>query len=127
MENSTEQACSRVAATDKLLREALAMVDQDILHPIRVSLKEKESLPEFLCLPSGSLIPPCFCFCSARLGALLTCPVRRRRRSRREWPPPLRRPPCRDNFVLWRPLPRRPLRRGREPRFLLGRQSPGPP
>jgi hypothetical protein len=32
--NSVEQACSRVTATDRLLREAIAMVGRDILHLI---------------------------------------------------------------------------------------------
>jgi hypothetical protein len=31
-----------------LLREAMAIADRDILHPIHVSLKEKEGLPVFL-------------------------------------------------------------------------------
>jgi hypothetical protein len=50
---------------DRMLREALAMAGRDILHAIRVSLEEKDSLLEFLCLPSCSLIPPCFYFCIA--------------------------------------------------------------
>jgi hypothetical protein len=33
---------------DRLLWEVLALVLQDILYPIRVSLKEKTSLPAFL-------------------------------------------------------------------------------
>jgi hypothetical protein len=32
VEGSAELACSRVAATDRLLQEAMAMVGQDILH-----------------------------------------------------------------------------------------------
>jgi hypothetical protein len=43
-----EHAFSQVTAMDRLLRGVLAMVDQDIMHPIRVSLKKKNSLPEFL-------------------------------------------------------------------------------
>jgi hypothetical protein len=45
-----EDACSKVAATDKLLREAMAMDGRDTLHPIWVSLEKKNSLPEFLWL-----------------------------------------------------------------------------
>jgi hypothetical protein len=56
-------ACSYVAVTKRLLQDALAMAGQDILHPIRVSLKKKESLLECLWLLSDSLITPCFCFC----------------------------------------------------------------
>jgi hypothetical protein len=74
-----EQACSRVEASDKPLREAKAMVGRDILHPIWVSLKKKESLPEFLWLLLGSLIPPCFYYYSAWPRALLTCLESRRR------------------------------------------------
>jgi hypothetical protein len=37
VENSVEQACSRVVAVDKLLWEAMVMVDWDILHLIWVS------------------------------------------------------------------------------------------
>jgi hypothetical protein len=37
VEGITEQACSRVMALDKLLQEVMAMVGQDILHPIWVS------------------------------------------------------------------------------------------
>jgi hypothetical protein len=62
---------------DRLLREAMAMVGRDILLPIRVRLKKKEILPEFLWLPPGSLIPPCFC--SAWHGARLTCSCHKRR------------------------------------------------
>jgi hypothetical protein len=46
VEDSVEQACSQVVAMKRLLRETLAMVSRDILHPIWVSLKEKESLPK---------------------------------------------------------------------------------
>jgi hypothetical protein len=34
VEDSAQQVCSQVAATDRLLWEVLAMVDRDILHPI---------------------------------------------------------------------------------------------
>jgi hypothetical protein len=44
VENSAKQACSWVAAADKLLREAMTMVGRDILHPIWVSLKEKRKI-----------------------------------------------------------------------------------
>jgi hypothetical protein len=37
VEGSVEQECSQVVATDRLLREAMAMVGQDVLHPIWVS------------------------------------------------------------------------------------------
>jgi hypothetical protein len=37
VEGSVEQACSWVAIVDRLLREAMAVVGRDILHPIRVS------------------------------------------------------------------------------------------
>jgi hypothetical protein len=37
VENSAEQACSWVAAADRLLREVMAMVGRDIMHPIQVS------------------------------------------------------------------------------------------
>jgi hypothetical protein len=45
-----------------MLREAMAMVGQDILQPIRVSLKKRKCLPEFLRFPSGSLTPPSLFF-----------------------------------------------------------------
>jgi hypothetical protein len=48
VEDSVEHAFSQVTAMDRLLRGVLAMVDQDIMHPIRISLKKKNSLPEFL-------------------------------------------------------------------------------
>jgi hypothetical protein len=35
---------------DRLLWEALAMVDRDILHTIRISLEKKNSLPKVLWL-----------------------------------------------------------------------------
>jgi hypothetical protein len=37
VEGITEQACSQVATMDIMLWEVMAMADQDILHPIRVS------------------------------------------------------------------------------------------
>jgi hypothetical protein len=37
VENSAEHACSWVTTTDRLLREAKAMVGRDILHPIQDS------------------------------------------------------------------------------------------
>jgi hypothetical protein len=55
----------------RMLQETLAAVGLDILHLIWVSLKEKESLPEHLWLPSGSHIRPCLCFCRSCPGALL--------------------------------------------------------
>jgi hypothetical protein len=78
VKNRAEHACLRVATADRLLGEVLTMVDRDILHPIRVGLREKENLPEFIYLPPGSLMPPSFCFCSAWLRALLTCLGHRR-------------------------------------------------
>jgi hypothetical protein len=36
VEGSVEQAYSWFMITDKLLREAMTMVGQDIMHPIRV-------------------------------------------------------------------------------------------
>jgi hypothetical protein len=39
--NSTEQACSRVAATKRLLWEVMATISWDVLHIIWVSLKKK--------------------------------------------------------------------------------------
>jgi hypothetical protein len=35
-------------AVDRLLREAMAMVGQDILHPVRLVLKKEKGLPEVL-------------------------------------------------------------------------------
>jgi hypothetical protein len=43
------------------------------------SMKKKESLLEFLWIPPGSLISPCFYFCSAWRRAPLMCPSHRRR------------------------------------------------
>jgi hypothetical protein len=40
VENNTEQACSQVKATKRMLLETLATVGQDILHAIQVSLKK---------------------------------------------------------------------------------------
>jgi hypothetical protein len=40
VEGSTEQACSRVAAVDRLLCEAMVVVSRDILQPVYVSFKE---------------------------------------------------------------------------------------
>jgi hypothetical protein len=60
--------CSQVAIVERLLRETLASVSQNILHPIRVSLKKRgEHLLVCLSLPLSCLIPSCLCFCS-------TCP-----------------------------------------------------
>jgi hypothetical protein len=50
VEDSAEQVCSQVATVDRLLQEVLAMFGRDILHPIRVSLEKKNSLPEFVWL-----------------------------------------------------------------------------
>jgi hypothetical protein len=41
VEGSVEQACLRVVITDRLLREAVAMIICNVLHPIWVSLKKK--------------------------------------------------------------------------------------
>jgi hypothetical protein len=46
----------------------LAAVGRDILHPIRVSLKKEESLPERLWLPSISLTPLAFASVASVLG-----------------------------------------------------------
>jgi hypothetical protein len=42
VEDNAEQACSQVVAVDRLLWGALAMVNQDILHPIWVSLDKNK-------------------------------------------------------------------------------------
>jgi hypothetical protein len=63
VKNSVKQACSHVVAVEWLLWEAMAMVGRDVLHPIWVSLKNKESLPESLWVP---LYP--FAFVSPGLG-----------------------------------------------------------
>jgi hypothetical protein len=40
VEDSAQQACSHVAAADRVLWEVLAMIGRDILHLIQVSLEE---------------------------------------------------------------------------------------
>jgi hypothetical protein len=60
-----EHAYSWAAAAHRLLWEAMAMVGQDILHPIWVSLRRRKGLPEFLWFPPGSLTTPSVCFCVA--------------------------------------------------------------
>jgi hypothetical protein len=78
--NITEQACSWVAATKRLLWEVMATISRDVLHIIWVSLKKKESLFESLWLTPSSLklLCFCFCFCSTWLKALVTCPDHKR-------------------------------------------------
>jgi hypothetical protein len=41
VEGSAEQSRLRVATTDRLLREAMAMIVCNVLHPVWVSLKKK--------------------------------------------------------------------------------------
>jgi hypothetical protein len=45
-----DQACLRVAAADRLVREAMVMIVPDILHPIQVD-ENKKGLPKFLWFP----------------------------------------------------------------------------
>jgi hypothetical protein len=40
VENNVEEVCSQVEAAKRMLQETLAVVDLDILHPIRVYLKK---------------------------------------------------------------------------------------
>jgi hypothetical protein len=64
VEGSAEQSRLRVATTDRLLREAMAMIVCNVLHPVWVSLKKKNVYLTF----SGSLRfdeTPSFCFCAA--------------------------------------------------------------
>jgi hypothetical protein len=65
MEGSAEHTCLWVPVVDRLLREAMAMVGRDILHPIQVNLKRRKGLPKFLLFPLGSLTTPSFCFCAS--------------------------------------------------------------
>jgi hypothetical protein len=62
--SEAKSACSWVAATDRLLHDMLASIDQNILRPIRVSLKREENLA---CIPlASSMLPhPLLCFVSA--------------------------------------------------------------
>jgi hypothetical protein len=41
VEDNAEYACSQVTVAESLLQDTLSSVDHNILHPIRVSLKEK--------------------------------------------------------------------------------------
>jgi hypothetical protein len=50
VEGSMDQACLRVAAADRLVREAMVMSVPDILHPIQVD-ENKKGLPKFLWFP----------------------------------------------------------------------------
>jgi hypothetical protein len=50
VEGIMEQASSWVVAMEMLLWKVMAMVSWDIVHPVWVSFKERNVLPEFLLL-----------------------------------------------------------------------------
>jgi hypothetical protein len=64
--DEAEYSCSRVTATGRLLHDKLALVDQNILHPIQVGLKREENLAR-IPLASSMLSHPVICFLSTAL------------------------------------------------------------
>jgi hypothetical protein len=64
--DEAESSCLRVTSVEMLLHDTLASVDQNILHPIQVSLKREENLARKL-LASSTLSHRLPCFVSAAL------------------------------------------------------------
>jgi hypothetical protein len=71
--DEVDSVCSQVATSESLLHEMLALVHQNILRPILVSLRREKVLPAFLWLPLRCFIPLVFCFHSSCLGVARTC------------------------------------------------------
>jgi hypothetical protein len=74
---------SMSCGVEKLLSDASALADQNVLHPLQVSFKrkkKKQSLPVHSWLPLSFLISFHPCFCSVHFGEVCICRCCRRSR-----------------------------------------------